>query len=105
MDLSSISMSGCTIPTAMSSLRKQGPITTGTSFAKIAARRATSIDSAMKKPDGKTAGLKTLRQCRVLQKMPSTIAPTKAKATYAVTMLSLLAKVMGRFPSFTSRPH
>jgi hypothetical protein len=27
--------------------------------------------------------------------MPSTIAPTKAKATYAVTTLSLLTKVMG----------
>ena len=34
--------------------------------------------------------------------MPSTMAPTKAKATYAVTTLSLLTKVMGMLPWFTS---
>ena len=36
---------------------------------------------------------------------PSTMAPTKANATYAVTTLSLLTKVMGTFlPWFTSCP-
>lgn len=36
--------------------------------------------------------------------MPSTIAPTKAKATYAVRTLSLPTNVMGRLPWFTSLP-
>lgn len=36
--------------------------------------------------------------------MPSTIAPTKANAIYAVTMLSLLTKVTGNLPWFTSLP-
>ena len=32
------------------------------------------------------------------------MAPTKAKATYAVTTLSLLTKVMGMLPWFASCP-
>jgi hypothetical protein len=36
--------------------------------------------------------------------MPRTIAPTKAKARYAVNTLSLLTKVMGTLPWFTSLP-
>jgi hypothetical protein len=32
------------------------------------------------------------------------MAPTKANATYAVTTLSLLTKVMGMLPWFTSCP-
>lgn len=36
--------------------------------------------------------------CRLSQNTPSTIAPTKAKATYAATTLNLLAMVMATLP-------